>query len=86
MVKKTENQEVEPVAVDAETPAEIAPATHRVAATPSAGFWRAGRCWPRDGVEVARTDFSDEQWAAIKAEPKLDWEDIWGRVSGQIKY
>ena len=22
----------------------------------------------------------------IKAEPKLDWNDIWGRVSGQIQY
>ena len=24
--------------------------------------------------------------ANIKAEPKLDWNDIWGRVSGQIQY
>ena len=22
----------------------------------------------------------------IKAEPQLDWNDIWGRASGQIKY
>ena len=22
----------------------------------------------------------------IKAEPKLDWNDIWGRVNGQIQY
>jgi ribose transport system substrate-binding protein len=27
--------------------------------------------------------FYDEN---IKAEPKLDWEDIWGRVTGQIQY
>ena len=70
MVKKTENKEVEPVAVNAEIAAEK-PATHRIAATPAAGFWRAGRYWPRDGVEVAQADFSEEQWAAIEAEPKL---------------
>lgn len=46
-------------------------ATHRIAALPAAGFCRAGRRWPREGEEVSRDEFSDEQWAAIESEPLL---------------
>lgn len=46
-------------------------ATHEIAATPEKGFWRAGRHWPRAGLAVARADFTDDQWAALEAEPKL---------------
>lgn len=50
---------------------EQTPLTHRIAGTPERGFYRAGRHWPREGVEVARADFDDEQWAALEAEPRL---------------
>jgi len=54
-------------------PAEPAPAivTHRIAATPERGFYRAGRYWPREEVLVDREDFTVEQWAALEAEPRL---------------
>ena len=35
------------------------------------GFRRGGRSWPAGPVEVARSDFSDEQWDAITADPTL---------------
>lgn len=44
---------------------------HRVAGVPQKGFYRAGRHWPREGVEVARSDFTDDQWAALEAEPNV---------------
>lgn len=53
---------------DAASPA--AP-THRIAAIAGAGFCRAGRRWPRDGVDVTRSDFTDEEWVALTAEPLL---------------
>lgn len=46
-------------------------ATHRIAALPAAGFCRAGRRWHREGEEVRREDFTDEQWAALQGEPML---------------
>lgn len=45
--------------------------THRIAATPERGFYRAGRHWPREGIDVHRDDFADEQWLALEAEPRL---------------
>lgn len=45
--------------------------THHIAATVDKGFYRAGRHWPREGVEVDRAEFSDEQWSALEGEPKL---------------
>ena len=39
---------------------------------------RRGRSPPR-----TRRQFYDEN---IKAEPQLDWNDIWGRATGQIQY
>lgn len=57
-----------------ETTTEESPppaATHRIAAIPAAGFCRAGRRWCREGEEVSRGEFSDEQWAALEGEPLL---------------
>lgn len=45
--------------------------THRITAAPERGFYRAGRHWLRDGTDVNRADFTDEQWAVLEAEPKL---------------
>jgi len=45
--------------------------THSIAAGPEKGFYRAGRYWPREAAPVARADFTDDQWAALEAEPKL---------------
>lgn len=55
--------------------AKAAP-TYRISARPERGFHRAGRYWPRQGVEVARAEFTDEQWAAIEAEPLLTVSEI----------
>ena len=35
------------------------------------GIWRAGRFWPPELVTVSADQFSDEQIAALKAEPLL---------------
>lgn len=56
---------------DAGQPGEAPAATHHIAALPAAGFCRAGRRWFREGEEVNRQDFSDEQWAALTGEPML---------------
>jgi len=45
--------------------------THSIAAGPEKGFYRAGRHWPREATKVARAEFTDDQWAALEAEPKL---------------
>lgn len=45
--------------------------THRITAVPAAGFCRAGRRWYHEATAVNRDDFSDEQWAALEAEPML---------------
>lgn len=45
--------------------------THRIAATTEKGFYRAGRHWPREGVEIDRAEFSDQQWSALEGEPML---------------
>lgn len=49
----------------------VATARVRVSAKPKKGFWRAGRWWPRDGVEIERDSLSDAQWAALESEPKI---------------
>ena len=45
--------------------------THRITAVLAAGFCRAGRRWYHEATAVNRDDFSDEQWAALEAEPML---------------
>ncbi len=44
--------------------------TYLIRAT-AEGFRRAGRAWPVAGERVRRTDFTDEQWAALEAEPRI---------------
>ena len=55
----------------AEPAAAAAVVSHRISATTERGFYRAGRHWPREGVDVDRFEFTDEQWAALEAEPLL---------------
>jgi len=63
---KTVEQEGESAVLDAsEKP------THRIVGHGQNGFWRAGKHWPVEGLDVVRDDFDDEQWAALEAEPKL---------------
>ena len=38
------------------------------------------------GVSITKDTAQSFYDANIKAEPKIDWNDIWGRVTGQIKY
>lgn len=35
------------------------------------GFHRAGRHWPREGVDVERGELTDVQWSALEAEPLI---------------
>ena len=58
------------VAVDAPAADEARP-LYRIAGLGLHGFHRAGRHWPREGAEVAREDFTDEQWAALEGEPMI---------------
>ena len=60
-----------PTAAAAATDPAPAVTTHRISGVPAHGFYRAGRHWPREGVEVARADFTKAQWAALEAEPRL---------------
>lgn len=41
-----------------------------------AGFWRAGRKWHADPVDVPASDFTEEQLAQLKAEPELLVEEF----------
>lgn len=41
-----------------------------------AGFWRAGRKWHTDPVDVPASDFTEEQLAQLKAEPELLVEEF----------
>lgn len=45
--------------------------THSIKAAPAKGFWRAGKFWTREGMDVNRADYSDDQWAALEAESNL---------------
>ncbi len=38
------------------------------------------------GVIITSENAKEYYEANVKAEPKLDWNDIWGRVNGQIQY
>ena len=38
------------------------------------------------GVTITSENAQKFYDANIKAEPTLDWKDIWGRASGQIQY
>ena len=40
----------------------------------------------RIGIVVTSENAQDFYDANIKSTPELDWNDIWGRVSGQIQY
>lgn len=44
---------------------------YRIRAARAAGIWRAGRFWPAEGVEVSEDDFTEAQWAQLRAEPVL---------------
>ena len=66
--------EVTAAAEPSETPEVLlamVPMEYRITAIPAAGFCRAGRRWFREGEDVNRQDFSDEQWAALAGEPML---------------
>jgi ribose transport system substrate-binding protein len=38
------------------------------------------------GVIITSENAKEYYETNVKAEPKLDWNDIWGRVNGQIQY
>jgi ribose transport system substrate-binding protein len=38
------------------------------------------------GVTITSENAQSFYDSNIKAEPKLDWNDIWGRTNGQIQY
>lgn len=40
------------------------------------GVWRAGRFWPPEVVPVFAGDLSDEQLAAVRAEPLLSVREV----------
>jgi len=69
---KTENQAAgQNEAATEETVSAGPQPTHRIVGHGQNGFYRAGRHWPQEGVDVVRDDFTDDQWAALEAEPKL---------------
>lgn len=66
-------------AADMEVPpsgeAAEAPVVLRVKATQARGFWRLGRYWPAEVTEVRAGELTDDQIAALRAEPMLKVED-----------
>lgn len=56
-------------------PAE-APVALRVKATQARGFWRVGRYWPAEVIDVRAGELSDDQVSALRAEPMLKVEDV----------
>lgn len=64
----TESPQPEGTAAD---PAPALTCSHRIAALPEKGFYRAGRHWPREGTDINRTDYTDAQWEALADEPRL---------------
>lgn len=42
-----------------------------VRAVPKKGFWRAGRYWPHEGVEVDFDELTEDEWIALESEPKI---------------
>jgi len=47
-----------------------------VRAVPENGFWRLGRFWPHQGVEVAASEFSEDDLARLKSEKLLTVEPV----------
>lgn len=47
-----------------------------VSLSPNSYFWRGGRAWMRGPQIVPVTQFTDEQLAAIRAEPLLQVTDV----------
>lgn len=45
--------------------------THSIKAAPAKGFHRAEKFWSREETKVNQADFTDDQWAALEAEPML---------------
>lgn len=74
---ETESAAVAETEAAVEAPAEaiaepaVAEFTHRIAAVIEKGFCRAGRHWPREGVDVNRDSFDEAQWSALEGEPML---------------
>lgn len=52
------------------------PQSYLIAAKAAAGFWRAGRHWPKEGAVADRAEFTGDQWAAIEAEAALTVERL----------
>ena len=72
MTTKTRIQDAAPAAA-AEPAADTGDQqpTHNIRTTVDVAFWRGDHKWHPDGEDVARADFTDEQWEAITAEPLL---------------
>lgn len=64
------DQELPPSGEAAETPVVL-----RVKATQARGFWRLGRFWAAEVTEVRAGELTDDQIAALRAEPMLKVED-----------
>lgn len=56
------------------------PQSYLIAAKAYAGFWRAGRLWPKEGAVADRAEFDVDQWAALEAEPSLIVTQLPGAV------
>ncbi|MGR3435266.1 MAG: hypothetical protein ACU0CO_10315 [Shimia sp.] len=47
-----------------------------ISAVAAKGFFRAGTFFPKEGVRKRASDFTEEAWAAIKAEPNLHIREV----------
>ncbi|WP_068634712.1 hypothetical protein [Thauera butanivorans] len=63
------------IAVPEPAPEAAAPVM-TVRCTRLRGVWRAGRFWPPEVVRVFAGDLSDEQLAAVRAEPLLSVREV----------
>ena len=50
----------------------------KIAAIAAAGFFRAGRFFPKDGVTIPVTDLTEKDLERIRAEPNLRVEEVDG--------
>ena len=64
------------IAVPEPTPEAVAVQIMTVRCTRLRGVWRAGRFWPPEVVPVFAGDLSDEQLAAVRAEPLLSVREV----------
>lgn len=55
----------------------------KIAAIAAAGFFRAGRHWPHEGVTLPVTDLTEADLARIRAEPNLHVQDAAGPGADQ---